>query len=120
MHVDFNSEIPIYLQISQSIEDDIIKGVFPEETQIPSTTEISVNLKINPATVAKGFNLLVDEGVIYKKRGVGMFVREGAKGKLIEKRKEAFYKNYVVRLLEEAKKLDISIHDIIKMIEGSK
>ena len=73
--------------------------------------------KINPATVAKGFNLLVDEGVIYKKRGIGMFVSEGSKDLLMNKRKERFFKDYIIALLEEAKKLNISKEDIIKMIE---
>ncbi|MPQ31047.1 GntR family transcriptional regulator [Clostridium estertheticum] len=106
------------MQIAETIEDNILKGIFQEETAIPSTTEISVKYKINPATVAKGFNLLVDEGIIYKKRGVGMFVVTGSKDKLMEKRKEDFYENYIVSLIEEAKKLNISSSDIIKMIEG--
>jgi GntR family transcriptional regulator len=118
--LDFSDETPIYLQLAQSVEDDILKGIFEEETQIPSTTEISVNYKVNPATVAKGFNLLVDEGIIYKKRGVGMFVCEGAKRKLMENRKECFYESYIVGILEEAKKLDIGIQEIIEMLERGK
>jgi len=118
--LDFNSEIPIYLQLAQSVEDDILKGVFPEETQIPSTTEIALHYKINPATVAKGYNLLVEDGLIYKKRGVGMFVSSGARSKLIEKRKESFYRNYIVSLLEEAKKLGITVEEIIEMLERGK
>lgn len=120
MNLDFNSETPIYLQIAQSVKDNILKGVFEEETQIPSTTEISLTYKINPATVAKGFNLLVDEGIIYKRRGVGMFVSQGAKGKLTENRKENFYERYIESLIEEAKKLDIGIDEIIKMLERSR
>jgi len=118
LFLDFTSDIPIYLQIAQAIEDDIIKGIFEEETQVPSTTEISISYKINPATVAKGFNLLVDEGIIYKKRGVGMFVCEGAKDHLVQKRKENFFDNYVKLLLNEAKKLGITVDEVIKMIEG--
>jgi DNA-binding transcriptional regulator YhcF (GntR family) len=118
MNLDFNNDVPIYMQIAKAIEEDVLKGIFKEETVIPSTTEISVNYKINPATVAKGFNLLVDEGIIYKKRGVGMFVVTGSKEKLVKKRKENFYESYIVSLIEEAKKLDISSSDIIKMIEG--
>lgn len=118
MKLDFNNDVPIYMQIAKAIEDNVLKGIFEEETVIPSTTEISVKYKINPATVAKGFNLLVDEGIIYKKRGVGMFVVTGSKEILIKKRKENFYNNYVVSLIEEAKKLDISSNDIIKMIQG--
>jgi len=117
LNLNFNNDSPIYMQIASAIEDNILKGIFEEETAIPSTTEISVKYKINPATVAKGFNLLVDEGIIYKKRGVGMFVVTGSKGKLMEIRKENFYKNYIVSLIEEAEKLNISSKDIIKMIE---
>ncbi|EQB89191.1 DNA-binding transcriptional regulator YhcF (GntR family) [Clostridium punense] len=120
MKIDFNSEIPIYLQLAQSVEDSILKGIYEEDTQIPSTTEISVTYKINPATVGKGYNLLVDEGIIYKKRGVGMFVTVGAKEKLMDKRRESFYKSYVETLIEEGKKLNISIDEIIKMLERSK
>ena len=118
MKLDFNNDVPIYIQIAKAIEENILKGVFEEETVIPSTTEISVKYKINPATVAKGFNLLVDEGFIYKRRGVGMFVVTGSKENLIRKRKENFYNNYIRALIEEAKKLDISSSDIIKMIQG--
>lgn len=118
MKLDFNNELPIYMQIAKDIENNVLKGVFEEETVIPSTTEISVKYKINPATVAKGFNLLVDDGIIYKKRGVGMFVVAGSKEMLTKKRKESFYNNYIVVLIEEAKKLDISSKDIIKMIDG--
>lgn len=116
MILELTNEIPIYIQIAQAIEDNILKGIFKEEEVIPSTTEISVKFKINPATVAKGFNLLVDEGIIYKKRGIGMFVSIGSKDLLMEKRKDSFYKNYIVSLIEEAKRLDISTVDIINMI----
>ncbi len=120
MRLDFNSEIPIYLQIAQSTEDDILKGIYEEEVQIPSTTEISINYKINPATVAKGFNLLVDDGIIYKRRGVGMFVCGGAKDRLMQKRKESFYRSYIESLVEEAKKLGIGIDEIIEMLGRGK
>ncbi len=120
MILNFNSEKPIYLQLAEAIEDDILKGIFEEESQVASTTEISVRFKINPATAGKGINLLVDEGILYKKRGVGMFVCTGAKEKILTKRKEAFFEGYIVTLLEEASKLDISKSEIIKMIEGSK
>ena len=110
MIIEFNNDIPIYIQVAQAIEDSIIKGIFKEDEKI------SVKYKINPATVGKGFNILVDEGVIYKKRGVGMFVSKGSKELLMNKRKESFFNDYIVTLLDEAKKLNISIEDIIKMI----
>jgi len=118
MLIDFNSEKPIYLQLAEAIEDNILKGIFEEETQIVSTTEISVKYKINPATAGKGVNVLVDEGILYKKRGLGMFVSTGAKEKILEKRRNSFYKEYVQSLLEEAAKLNISKEDIVKMIVG--
>jgi DNA-binding transcriptional regulator YhcF (GntR family) len=120
MLLDFNSEKPIYMQLAEAVEDDILKGIFEEETQVPSTTEISISFKINPATAGKGINLLVDEDILYKKRGVGMFVSKGAKEKIMQKRKDGFYNNYVLTLLEEASKLDISRSEIIEMIGRSK
>ncbi len=122
MLLDFNSEKPIYMQLAEALEDDILKGIFPEEAQVPSTTEISVSFKINPATAGKGINLLVDEGILYKKRGVGMFVCEGAKEKVLQKRKDAFYDHFIRVLLEEAAKLNFSKEEVLNMIErgGSK
>jgi len=117
LKIQFEDERPIFLQIAQQIEDGILAGAFPEETQIPSTTEISVNFKINPATALKGINLLVDEGIVYKKRGLGMFVVKGAVTVLQEKRKEDFFENYITGLAAEAKKLHISREEIISMIE---
>ena len=117
MDLDFESEKPIYLQISEQIEDEIFTGAFKEETQIPSTTEISVSFKINPATVLKGMNLLVEEGMIYKKRGVGMFVSSGAQEKIRMKRKDQFYQRYIENLVAEAKKLGLSKEQILELIE---
>ena len=82
MQINFDSDKPIFIQIAEGIEDAILTGAFEEESQIPSITEFSVTYKINPATALKGINILVDSGIIYKKRGVGMFVEKGAKGKL--------------------------------------
>lgn len=117
MQFDFNSQIPIYLQISQQLEDAIFIGVYPEETQIPSTTELSVSLHINPATVLKGMNILVDEGIIYKKRGLGMFVTRDAVDIIKSKRQSGFFENFILPLKAEAKKLGLSEKDIIALIE---
>lgn len=117
MLIGFNNERPIFVQIAEGIEEGIISGAFPEESQIPSTTEISVSYKINPATALKGINILVDSGIIYKKRGIGMFVSSGAVKILTEKRKEQFFENYITRLIGEAKRLKIDEKDIISMIE---
>lgn len=117
MKLNFDDEKPVFLQIAEGMEDAILTGAFQEESQIPSTTELSVTYKINPATALKGINLLVDAGIVYKKRGVGMFVAEGAVRKLRQKRKDQFYENFVSRLVEEAKKLEITDVEIISMIE---
>ena len=74
MNGNFNDASAIYLQIAAMLEDDILRGVLREEEQAPSTNELARAYSINPATAAKGLNLLVDEGILYKKRGIGMFV----------------------------------------------
>ncbi|WP_027630028.1 GntR family transcriptional regulator [Ruminiclostridium cellobioparum] len=117
MNLNFDSEKPIYLQLAEEIEDAVLSGAYQEETQIPSTTEISVSYKINPATALKGINRLVDDGIVYKKRGVGMFVSTGAKEKILDKRKETFFEDYVTSMILEARKLSITQEDILKMLE---
>ena len=117
MHIDPTSEKPIFLQIAEQLEDAIFTGAFPEETKIPSTNEISLLLNINPHTVLKGMNLLVDESLIYKKRGLGMFVQTGAVEKIRIKRRGQFYQQYIAALVEEAKKLQISKDEVIELIE---
>ncbi|MDD5796675.1 MAG: GntR family transcriptional regulator [Oscillospiraceae bacterium] len=117
MNINADIDKPIFQQIREGIEDAIISGAFPEGSQIPSITEISVNYKINPATALKGVNLLVEENIVYKKRGVGMFVCDGAVNKLMENRRNEFYDKYVSSLISEAKKLKLSEQDIKQMIE---
>lgn len=117
MKINMNSDKPIFLQISEELEDAIFIGAFAEETQIPSTTEISTLFKINPATVLKGMNILVNDGLIYKKRGVGMFVADGALEKIKQKRHNSFYENYIYNLVNEAKKLNLTKKDVLEMLE---
>lgn len=118
MNIDTSSEKPIFIQIAEQLEDSIFIGVFQEETKIPSTNEISALFNINPHTVLKGMNMLVDNNIIYKKRGLGMFVMQGAVEKIRIKRQEQFYSQYIESLMEEAKKLGMTKDQIIKMIEG--
>lgn len=117
MQLNTQSEIPIYLQIAAGLEDGIFIGAYPEETQVPSTTELSVALQINPATVLKGINRMVEEGILYKKRGVGMFVSQGAQEKIREKRQDAFFESYIRPLVSEAKKLGLSQEKLEKLLE---
>jgi DNA-binding transcriptional regulator YhcF (GntR family) len=117
MKFSANSEMPIFMQIANSIEEDILIGVYVDEMQIPSTTEISVGYKINPATVLKGINILVDQNILYKKRGVGMFVSNGARELIKEKRTKRFYSDFVKPLVNEAKRLSFNKEEIIRIIE---
>ena len=117
MNVNSNTEKPIFIQIAEQLEDKIFTGVFREETQIPSTNEISALLSVNPHTVLKGMNILVDGETIYKKRGLGMFVMTGAVEKIRRKRKSRFYEQYITALIEEAAKLQMTKEDIISLIE---
>ncbi len=113
----FDESRPIFLQLAEMLEDGIISGAFPEEGQIPSITEYSAALKINPATALKGINLLVEEGLIYKKRGVGMFVSTGARENLLQKRRESFYVNLAKPAAREARALGLSLEELQKMME---
>lgn len=111
-----NQEKSIYLQIKEMIERDILRDILLEEERVPSTNELAKLYAINPATAAKGVNLLVDEGVLYKKRGIGMFVASGAKKAIRKKRREHFFENYVKGMLTEAANLGISKEELIEMI----
>ena len=99
------------------IETDILRGILQEEEQVPSTNELARLYTINPATAAKGVNLLVDNGILYKKRGIGMFVAKGAREKILAKRKEAFAEVHIAPLLSEAKSLGITREELIQMIK---
>ncbi len=119
MQLDPGNQKPIFLQLAEAIEDNILKSIYVEETQIPSTTEVAVTLKVNPATANRGVNLLVDEGIIYKKRGLGMFVSSGAHEKILERRKKDFFKNFLLPMLEEARKIGLTQEDVVDMLSHS-
>jgi GntR family transcriptional regulator len=107
---------PIFVQIAEQIENDIISGTLPEETQVPSTNEFATFHRINPATAGRGVHLLVDEGILYKRRGVGMFVAEGARARVVAKRRDRFTTEYVQPIVIEATKLGISLEELATMI----
>ena len=110
-------EKSIYIQIKEKIENDILRDIIQEEEKVPSTNELAKIYTINPATAAKGINLLVDEGILYKKRGIGMFVADGAKQMIVSKRKKSFYVTYIRSLLQEAEGLGITKQEVIAMIQ---
>lgn len=110
----------IFIQIKEVIEDQIIKGQLREHDQIPSTTQMVDFYKVNHITISKGVALLGDDGIVYKKRGVGMFVSEGAREKLIQNRKKSFANKYVLPMILEAKKLKLTDKDLLDIISKTK
>lgn len=116
MQQQLTEEKSIYLQIGQMIETDILRGILLEEERVPSTNELAKLYTINPATAAKGVNLLVDAGILYKKRGIGMFVSPGAAERIRARRKQEFYQLRLTELLAEAKSLGITRAELIEEI----
>ena len=119
MNEILTQEKSIYLQIAEMIETDILRDILLEEERVPSTNELAKLYAINPATAAKGVNILVDEGVLYKKRGIGMFVSAGAKEAILSRRKNEFYDNYVKKLLEEAASIGLGKEEVIQLIQAA-
>ncbi len=113
----FDGDKPIYLQIAEQLEDAVFTGIYPEETQIPSTTEISASERINPATVLKGINILVEHGILYKQRGIGMFVRRGARESICRKRQKEFVCQFIQPLISEGAKLGLTAEEICNLIQ---
>ncbi|KRM13502.1 GntR family transcriptional regulator [Paucilactobacillus suebicus] len=116
MHFNFDSTEPIYLQVAEQLEEAIFTGGFAEDEQVPSTTEISKQFHINPATVLKGMNLLVAKDLIEKRRGIGMFVKQGATTRIMNQRRESFYADYVMNLVSEAQKLGLTQDKLEQLI----
>lgn len=117
MNITFDEKQPIFQQVACIIEDDILNGTFRVDEQILSVAQFSQLFQINPATVVKGIGLLVHEGILYKKRGLGMYVATDAKQKIQMKRRDRFYKELLSNLLNEADKLGLTTEDIITMIK---
>ncbi len=106
----------LFLQIAESVEDSIVDGSLAEETRAPSTNELAAFHRINPATAAKGITMLVDKGVLYKRRGIGMFVAAGARDNLLRERRTAFADRFVEPLLAEARTLGLGPDDLAELI----
>lgn len=106
----------LFLQIAGQIEDSIVDGSLPEESQAPSTNELAAFYRINPATAAKGVNMLVDSGILYKRRGIGMFVSSGAREALLARRRAGFAESFVRPLLAEATRLGLNADDVATLI----
>lgn len=113
----FAGEGPIFQQLAAKIADDIVGRTYAEESAVPSATDFAVFHQMNPATASKGVNMLVELGVLYKKRGIGMFVATGARDLLLRRRREEFHARYVQPLIREAAVLDITAGELHSMID---
>ena len=117
MKASLDESQPIFQQIAQMIMDEIVDGHLEEEERVPSENELSRFYNINRATVRNGLQSLVDTGVIYKQRGIGMFVKKGAKTQLLKERQKQYRDDYILPLLEEGKRLGLSIATVVEMIK---
>ncbi|WP_078379866.1 GntR family transcriptional regulator [Sutcliffiella halmapala] len=107
---------PIYVQIAEWLETEILNGNFEQDQKVHSQYQLAEIFNINPATAAKGLNILVDEKVLYKKRGLGMFVTRDAKEIILTKRKDHILNHLVTDLVVEAERLQVSDEELIQMI----
>ena len=112
----FDDNSPIYLQIANGIKNDVLSGALGEDQQVMSTNQYAAFYQINPATAAKGFAQLVDEGVLYKKRGIGMFVSPDARARLRRQRRDRFFSEVVDPMLAEARMVGVDVGEIVKYI----
>ncbi|MBB5789574.1 GntR family transcriptional regulator [Jiangella mangrovi] len=116
----FDDRSPIYHQIAESIKNDILSGALGADEQVMSTNQYAAYYRINPATAAKGFQQLVDEGVLYKRRGIGMFVSPDARDMLLAQRREHFFADVVEPMVAEARVIGIPLDDVVARIRSLK
>lgn len=119
MHTPLGEGPLIYQQIAAMLEHDILRGVYQEEEQVPSTNELARLYRINPATAGKGLNLLAADGVLYKRRGLGMFVAPGAAERILEKRKAAFLDRYIRPMVREGRSLGLERETLMAMVASA-
>jgi DNA-binding transcriptional regulator YhcF (GntR family) len=113
----FDDRSPIYRQIADRIRADVLSGALDQDEQVMSTNQYATFYRINPATAAKAFQQLVDEGVLYKKRGIGMFVNPNARDMLREQRRRSFFAEVVDPMVAEANAIGIPLADVVARIE---
>lgn len=107
---------PIFSQIAERLSEEIAEGVLNEGERVPSTNELAAYYRINPATAARGINLLIGDGLLEKRRGIGMFVAAGARGRLLEARRQRFAERYVAPLVAEANRLEIDADSLVALV----
>ena len=111
--------VPIFAQIAGLLSDEIAEGTLPEGERVPSTNELAAYYRINPATAAKGISVLIDDGLLEKRRGIGMFVAAGARTRLLAERRKQFAERYVKPLVAEASRLGIEGDELVALISSS-
>ena len=109
---------PLFRQIAMLVEDSIVNGDLAAGQQVPSTNELAGFHDINPATARKGLGLLVERGVLFKRRGVGMFVTDKARRLILDRRRESFTAGYLVPLVDEAVKLDLTRQEVRELVDA--
>jgi GntR family transcriptional regulator len=112
----FDDGSPIYRQIAERIKADILRGVLEGDEQVMSTNQYATYYRINPATAAKAFQQLVDDGLLYKRRGVGMFVSPDAPETLHRQHRARFYADVVDPMVAEARTLGLDLHEVADRI----
>src|ERR1700721_350386 len=110
---------PLFAQIAERLAEEIADGGLAEGERVPSMNELAAFYRINPATAAKGLNLLADEGLLEKRRGIGMFVAAGARRRLLAQRRERFAAHYVEPLVTEAARLGIGDDELVALVRES-
>jgi GntR family transcriptional regulator len=107
---------PLFAQVAARLADEIADGTMPEGERVPSTNELAAYYRINPATAAKGISMLTDDGLVEKRRGIGMFVAAGARARLLGERRKRFTERYVEPLVAEAGRLGINTDELAALI----
>jgi len=115
----FNDGTPIYRQIAGQLREDIVEGLLADDEQVMSTNQYASFHRINPATVAKAFQELVDEDLIFKKRGLGMFVRPGAQERLRAHRRARFIDDRIAPVLAEAERLGMTVDQVVDAVRSA-
>jgi DNA-binding transcriptional regulator YhcF (GntR family) len=110
---------PLFVQIAERLAAEIADGGLGEGERVPSTNELAAYYRINPATAAKGIGMLTDQGLVEKRRGIGMFVAAGARGRLLAERRKRFAQRYVDPLVAEASRLGIDADELVALIRES-
>jgi GntR family transcriptional regulator len=110
---------PIFSQVAERLAGDIAEGTLAEGDRVPSTNELAAFYRINPATAAKGINVLADDGLLEKRRGIGMFVAAGARERVLGARRQSFAERYVVPLVAEASRLGIDADELVTLVRES-